>query len=165
MIIQIPELYDCVQAPTWASQHQALVFGGAAVALVLLVFIMYQAYTQYIVSKKPYWQVALEDIALIKLPVSSSLADEKRFYEGLTRVLKWYCGNRYGWFLNSKTDKELVTALKELGEVDELLEPLEACMRASIQVKFAKDLVSYEQATADKRSIVSFIERTIPIHS
>ena len=165
MVIQIPELYDCVQSPTWVTQHPNLVFIGVGVALVLLVFIMYQAYTQYIASRKPYWQVALEDLAAVNLPVSSSLVDEKRFYEGLTRVLKWYCGNRYGWFLSSKTDSELVTALTELGEVDELLEPLKACMRASIQVKFAKDLVSYEQATADKRSIVSFIERTIPIHS
>ena len=165
MVITIPELYDCVQPPTWLSQHPYFVGASAVVGLVLLVFIMYQAYTQYVASRKPYWQVALEDIALINLPVSSSLVDEKRFYEGLTRVLKWYCGNRYGWFLSSKTDKELMTALRELGEVDELLEPLEVCMRASIQVKFAKDLVSYEQATADKQSIVSFIERTIPIHS
>lgn len=165
MIIQIPELYDCVQAPTWVSQHLYVVIFALAVVLVALVFLLYHAYTQYIASRKPYWQVALDNLALIKPPVSSTFADEKRFYEDLTRVLKWYCGNRYGWFLSSKTDKELVAALRELGEADELLVQLEECMRASVQVKFAKDLVSCEQASADKRSVVSFIERTIPIHS
>lgn len=165
MVIQIPELYDCVQLPTWTSQHPVLVFGGALVALIALVFIAYQAYTQYIASKKPYWQVALEDLSSINLPVSSSMVDEKRFYGGLTRILKWYCCNRYGWFLASKTDAELMAVLKELGVTGELLEPLEHCMRTSIQVKFAKDLVSHEQAMLDKRAVVAFIEQSIPTHS
>jgi len=165
MVIQIPELYDCVQLPTWTSQHPALVIVGGMVALIALVFIAYRAYTQYIASRKPYWQIALEDLSSLILPISSSLADEKRFYGGLTRVLKWYCCNRYGWFLASKTDIELIAVLKGLEVADELLDPLEQCMRTSIQVKFAKDLVSHEQAMFDKRAVVSFIEQSIPTHN
>lgn len=165
MMIQIPELYDCVRPPTWASEHQKLVFFMAVLAVGALVFLGYRAYTQYVASRKPYWQVALEELASINLPVTSSWADEKRFYDSLTRVLKWYCGNRYGWFLKSKTDKELVVALIEMGVSEELIATLEAYAGASIQVRFAQDSVSHEQAAADKRSIVSFIERSIPIHS
>ena len=165
MVVQIPDLYDCVETPSWISSHlELLVFLGLLVAGAL-VFLAYRAYTRYCESSKPYWDVALRKLAAINLADTSSSIDEKRFYGDLTHILKWYCCNRYGWFLSNKTDNELVHALREVESNIEILDALEKCMHMSVQVKFARVSVSPELAEADKQVVVSFIERSIPIHN
>ncbi len=163
MILQIPDLYGCIQAPSWASQHFVLIGILSTLGVVALVLLLYHAYTRYYEARKPCWVVALKKLHALSLGSATSLADGKRFYASLTDVLKWYCGKRFGWILSDKTESELIEFFKQ-SEVDTaLLEYLEKCLLTSVQVKFAKGSVAAEQAEVDKQAIISFIEQSIPV--
>ncbi len=163
MILQIPDLYGCIETPTWVEDHIVLVSVLGGVGAIALVLLLYQAYTRYIEARKPCWVVALKKLHALNLGSNASLSDGKRCYADLTGILKWYCCKRFGWMLFDKTEGEVVSFLKQ-SDVDEtFLGHLENCLLTSVQVKFAKGSVSSEQAEADKAAVISFIEQSIPV--
>lgn len=163
MVLQIPDLYGCIETPTWAEEHVVLAVILVTMGGIALVVLLYWAYTRYYESRKPCWIVALKKLHALNLGLGASSADGKRFYAGLTDVLKWYCYKRFGWLLLPKTESEVISFLQQ-SEVDAtLLEHLEKCLLTSVQVKFARGSVAVEQAEADKQAVISFIEQSIPV--
>ena len=163
MVLQIPDLYGCIETPSWVDEHFILVVILGILGAVALVLLLYQAYTRYYEARKPCWVVALKKMHALSLGSNASLADGKRFYASLTDVLKWYCYRRFGWMLLDKTESEVINFLKQSDVDGAFLEHLEKCMLTSVQVKFAKGSVSVEQAEADRQAIISFIEQSIPV--
>jgi len=163
MILQIPDLYGCIQTPSWASEHFVLIVILSTLGVIALVLLLYHAYTRYYEARKPCWVVALKKLHALSTGSVTSPADGKRFYASLTDILKWYCGKRFGWMLSDKTESELIDFFKQSDVDTGVLAYLETCMLTSVQVKFAKGSVAAEQAEADKQAIISFIEQSIPV--
>lgn len=161
MVLQIPDLYGCIETPSWVDEHFILVVILGILGAVALVLLLYQAYTRYYEARKPCWVVALKKMHALSLGSNTSLSDGKRFYAGLTDILKWYCYRRFGWMLLDKTEGEIIDFFKQSDVDVALLEQLEKCMLTSVQVKFARSSVAVEQAEADRQVVISFIEQSI----
>lgn len=165
MVLQIPDLYGCIETPSWASQHFYVLVVFGTLAFLALVLLLYRAYTRYCEARKPCWVVALKKIRALSTGSGPLLSDGKCFYAGLTDVLKWYCYRRFGWQLLGKTEGEIVGFLKQSDVDVAFLDQLEKCMLISVQVKFARVLVSVEQAEIDRQAVISFIEQSIPVRA
>jgi hypothetical protein len=163
MEFQIPELYGCVEAPTFFEQYFVFIFVLFFFIMGVIVVLCYQAFVRYKESRKPCWEVALDKIGQLNLPSGAKHADIKRFYADLTRILKWYCHKRYSFVFADKTDEELLELLRSF-ECDAVsLDKLSGVMAASVQVKFAEGLVPLSTVEADKFAIAEFIRLSKPV--
>lgn len=162
MFLEIPELYDCIAVPTFFEKYYILILCGAFFVVGALVVLLYHAYTRYKESRKPCWDVALNKIARLSLAFGASQSLLKLFYADLTRILKWYCHKRYNLVFVDKTDDELLESLKLFDCDAESLDKLQGVVHLAVQIKFAKEVVSVDQAESDKQVIINFIKSSIP---
>jgi hypothetical protein len=161
MFLEIPELYDCIVAPTFIEKHFILVSCAGFFMVGALVVLLYRAYTRYKESRKPCWDLALNKIARLSLVHGASQGLLKLFYADLTRILKWYCHKRYNLVFVDKTDDELLESLKLFDCSAESLDKLQGLVHLAVQIKFAKEVVSVEQAESDKQIVINFIRSSI----
>ncbi|MBM3894022.1 hypothetical protein FJ366_00260 [Candidatus Dependentiae bacterium] len=161
--LQIPELYDCVVVPTFFEKYFVFIFALIFFMMGVTLVLAYRAYVRYKESRKPCWVVALDRLGLLNLPSGEKHADIKRFYEDLTRILKWYCHKRFSFIFINKTDEELLESLQLFDGNLPPLGDLQEAMKTAVHVKFAGGLVPLSTIETDKQAVVRFIQLSVPI--
>lgn len=161
------ELYDINDfwlEPFWQTVwFRWTVVGGGFVAL-LLVGIMLWRFFFLKKRKRLLWQVALDDLMVLRsLPLDDG-ETQSRVYVAMTRILKDYMTQRYGWDVRGLTDSEVVLFLQEKRVDPRIAKAFETVASGCVRVKFAQESSRREQVLTDLALSEDIIRATIPSH-
>ena len=156
------DLYDLWYEPFW-HKPWFIIFAGclATVFLVGLIWLVIRSIKKKKKVLTP-WQEALKNLMALNIASYEMPSRHKDYYQQLTGILKRYVSRRYGCFLASKTDQEVINALKETELAHDLQEQLEDIMQGAVFVKFANQQAAHEKMKLDLQRAQELIQKTIP---
>jgi hypothetical protein len=156
------EIYDFWHVPFWQRLWFKLSVGGALVILCLGLLIFAWRFIRVRKNKKPVWERALAEINSIRERDLDNLEVRCAVYDHVTRLLKEYCVERYGWDVGGCTDREIIIFLTSKHVDLRMQEAFERIARGSELVKFAQENVNRDRVLADCLLCEEFIRVTIP---
>ncbi len=155
--IDLYDIYDFYYTP-W---HQTLWF---KIVTGLLIVITLGALIFLLMRKRKKvlspWEYAFKELDKLSLNKCSKQDDYKKFYFGMSRILKTYLHQKFNWNTENKTDDELIAWLKEQKINPDLITMLGTLSSSAIWIKFANVTALKTQAEADLKTVIMIIERT-----
>ncbi len=113
-------------------------------------------------SAEPLPSPEAEALAALDALAAARSADGKRFYFGLTAILKRYLERRYAIPAAEMTVEELLPQVARLPLPVELAEPFKALCRLSEPIKFADAAADPGRMAADLAFVRDLVRRTTP---
>ena len=159
------EIYDFWYQPFWETLWFQVGAGGFALLVILLLsWWVIRRIRRRRAEKKLLlpWEWAFDEVADLTPTQYTSKEAFKQFYFHLTLVIKTYLQKRYGWSLEHKTDKELISYLTYKKFAKSLLKDLKVLFESAAQVKFADMEALPMQAGRDLQTVYEVIRKTIP---
>lgn len=143
----------------WAAG--VLAFAAIAVLLVLWIIRRKAQKVGETVKTDPAYIVALRELERFRGEKFLSPEKQKLYYSGVTDALRVYMEDRYGIDAPEMTSSELLSSLKkEAGLTPALFEDLKELFETADFVKFAKHVVSVEEAAKALPFAIRFVMDT-----
>jgi hypothetical protein len=155
-------MYDFWHEPFWQTlwfKLSVIIFLGAI--LLGLMFFVWQ-WVRARKNKKPLWERALAELSIIRGHDLENLEIRRAVYDQVTRLLKEYCVQRYGWDVGGLTDKEIIIFLTDKRVDLRMQQAFERIVHGCELVKFAHESVNRDRVLADCALSEEFIRATIP---
>jgi len=108
------------------------------------------------------WDAALQALELLQQEKVMTIEQGGNLYATLTRILKKYLHQRYGFDIASKTDDELIVYLEHHNFDPLLLSDIREIFEGSVYIKFAHVQVMQERIEKDLERSRAFIKATVP---
>jgi len=154
------DIYGAWHIPFWQTKQFYLFLTCiAAVGIVLLLWYAIRRYRSRPVLLSPQ-QRALQQLQALKKNNRATVVAAKEFYSTVTRVLKDYVYERYGYDTYDKTDVEFLHYLEDKEFPANLLTDLQAIFSGSEIIKFANAQAIQDQIESDLDKALSFVNRT-----
>jgi len=156
-IIDFYDIYDYYYPPFWQTTWFWVTCVLVLLAVVgLTIFLIKRRRTPNISA----WDWARGQLIKLNLAQCNSKDDYKKFYFGLTSIIKTYLHKRYGWKTEDKTDDEIISFLEQQKFDPEIIKMLSKVGEGALWIKFANMGALKSQAETDLQMIQSMIERT-----
>lgn len=156
------EIYDFWHVPFW----QTLWFKLSVVSVFILIFLGLMVFVWRQVrarkNKRPLWERALIELDSIRGRNLDDSEVRRAVYDQVTRLLKEYCVQRYGWDVGGLTDREIIIFLTDKRVDLRMQQAFERIARGCELVKFAHESVNRDRVLADCALSEEFIRATIP---
>ncbi len=133
--------------------------------ILIIIGIAISAYVFYRVlprSAKSPWERALNDLEKLTPLDYATQKDFSLYYASLTKIMKNYVQEIFGWEVSHATDDELITLLIKNNAPAIIQETAEKIRNAAIGVKFARMDALKEEARRDKEVLIELIKQSIP---
>jgi hypothetical protein len=108
------------------------------------------------------WERALYDLGVLQKVGIIEQDNGKRFYSNLSAILKKYMSSRYNVDFSGKTDKEMVSLLREYMFSPVMLQQLVTIFENGQIVKFAGGQIPRETIEQDFEAAHLLVKSTIP---
>ena len=155
------EIYDVWYSPFWLSKWFLI---SVAVILIVLVFAL-----AFFIYKKTYGKARSlpcdEKVftELNKMRVKSMrVTNCKRAYSDLVRVIRFYLEGCHGMQVDTKTDEELVCAIKLHGFPMDAVDEAVLILNHACEAKFTIDSLSRDRYLVDLERSIEFVKSTVP---
>ena len=160
--IPIYDLYDIWYEPFWCKPW-------FIPSILLLFLLLFSLLIWYFLKKrkkkkiiKDPWDHALQKMNALNLKNFADTKIHKKFYSQVTTILKEYYSRRYGLFLQSKTDEEVVEIIYSSEFPHSLYESLRGIFQGAQYIKFANQDAAVERIKNDLKISMELIKKTIP---
>lgn len=156
------EIYDFWHVPFWQTTwFRYTVLGCTVFALIGLALFFWRLYSGRR-KKRLVWDVALEELALLKTLSLENAENRRVAYDAMTRIVKSYLTQRYGWDLVGLTDNEAVVFLYEKQVDHRIAKAFESVVFGCVMIKFAQESSIRDKVVADIAVCEEIIRATIP---
>jgi len=157
------EVYDFWQVPFWQTLWFKLSVDSLLGVLCLWLLIFIWRLLQARKKKRPLWERALEEINALRCRDLSNPVVRRVTYDEITRLLKNYCAQRYGWNVGGLTDREIIIFLADKRVDLRLQDAFKRIVQGCELIKFAQETVNRDRVLADCALGEEFIRATIPL--
>lgn len=156
------EIYDFWHEPFWQTAwfRYAVLGVGVCLLMALAFFVWRLIFCRR--KKRLMWDVALEELAVLKTLNLEEAEIRRGAYHAMTRILKNYLTLRYGWDLAGLTDNEAVIFLYEKQVDHRIAQSFERVVLGCVMIKFAQESSVRDQVVADVALSEEIIRATIP---
>lgn len=155
-------MYDVLHIPFW----QTVWFRATIGALLFIGFsgVLFFVWKKLQMRKRKShsWERALALLDEISKRDLMAIEQRRVLYYDLTRILKEYCGERYGWDIGGLTDQESIHFLLAKKVDTRLQYTFKQVVQGCELIKFAQESVDCERIQADCLLCKEFIRATIP---
>ena len=157
------ENYGIWHTPFWQTTTFYIICYVLIAILIIALFLFFlKKYRARKAQKSiPSWDVALQELEQLKKSNMVTVAQGKQFYLAITAIIKRYFEKRFGYDVLGKTDKEVITYLKNKKVASELLQNLEAILGGSVVIKFANAQAAQDKINEDFDRSIMIIKCTI----
>jgi hypothetical protein len=164
---KLHDIYDVWHVPFW--QRAWFFWSVCALALVVLILIVGIIIKKYRSRKKMVvvapWDAALQSLSMLQQEKVATIEQGGNLYAAITRILKNYVHQRYGFDIASKTDDELVVYLEQNHFDPLLLSDIREIFEGSVYIKFAHVHVMQERIEKDLERSIAFVKATVPVQT
>lgn len=156
------EIYDFWHVPFWQTSWFKIFMGMLLLVASLVLFIFIWRFISARRKRRPLWEVALVKLSALRGLDLDNPAVCREIYDEMTRLLKDYCVQRYGWDVAGFTDREIIIFLNKKNVDLRLQEAFKKIAYGCELVKFAHENVNRDRVLADCALSEEFIRATIP---
>jgi len=161
---KLHDIYDVWHVPFW--QRPWFFWSMCVLAICALLLLIGLVINNYRSRKKTVtiapWDAALQALELLQQEKVMTIEQGGNLYATLTRILKKYLHQRYGFDIASKTDDELIVYLEHHNFDPLLLSDIREIFEGSVYIKFAHVQVMQERIEKDLERSRAFIKATVP---
>ena len=159
---QLYDIYDMSYTPWW---QQEWLWYCTVICLTLLLLAGLWYTLRRIMAKKRVvtpWEKAMSELDRLEIQGFVSVVYSKELYTALTKLLKKYVHERYGFDIVGKTDEEAILFLEKNDFPADLLESVRTIFSGSVIIKFSNACAIKTQIEQDFASSRTIIYKTIP---
>jgi hypothetical protein len=156
------EMYDFWHEPFWQTLWFKLSVGSLFIVIFLWLIVFVWRLVRARKKKSPVWEVAFARLNDFQARDLENPEVRRLIYDEMTRLLKEYCAQRYGWDVGGLTDKEIIIFLSSKQVDFRLQHAFEQVVRGCELIKFAHESVNRDRVLADCALSEEFIRATIP---
>ncbi len=150
--VEVFDVYDYFYTPIWHQQW--------FIALVVLCSLMVVGLVLYrVVMRSRQKELSPYEHSLAKLEqLEYAGYSSKEFYFLFTTILKEYLSCIYSLNLSSRTDSEVINAIKQEGITSSIVDLIEQILTGTITIKFANKKAEREKMTEDLNRCIKAIK-------
>jgi len=156
------EIYDFWHKPFWQTPWFRLSLACVLIFMAIGLLLSFWRWLRARRKKKPVWERALSEINSMRERNLDDLEMRRAVYDKMTRLLKEYCVERYGWDVGGLTDKEIIIFLTNKQVDLRMQQAFESIVHGCELIKFAHESVNRDRVLADCVLSEEFIRATIP---
>ena len=158
---QISPIYELWHKPFWQTTWFYVLVITSIVLLVI--FIIWFLVKKYLKKKKKEtaWACATRELEALKKLVWDNKISPQDFYLSLTKIIKRYLCNRFGYDLFGKTDQEVILFLEDQKINPELLESMRGMVDSMQLIKFANESTVKEVIEKDLAKSFDLVQKTV----
>ena len=155
-------IYEFWHTPFWQTTwFYVLVITGIILLFIFIIWVLIKKYFKK-KKKETAWACATRELQALKKLVWDNKISPQGFYLSLTKIVKSYLFNRYGYKLFGQTDQEVLLFLEEQKFNPELLESMREMFDSMQLIKFANESTVKEVIERDLAKSFDLVKKTTP---